>query len=94
MNKNTCISVKTPVGLSDDQRIGEMFDQGMVEGAVMSAVNLDCGVADYFKDSEDELTYFVVRLRPLLFQDDALRISLDPAAAQSGNVRMGNVDVF
>ena len=60
-------------------------------GAIASAVNLDNGVQDSFHLSEEEITYLGVPLGPLLFQDDVLRMSYTPAAAQAGNDRMSNV---
>ena len=68
MNMSTKISVQTPVGLSGERDIGESVGQGTVDGAVISAVNLDNGVTDFFRDSEDEVNYGGISLRPLLFQ--------------------------
>ena len=57
MNKNTCIRVQTPVGMSDSRDTGEGLGQGTVEGAIASSINLDNGVRDFFSDSEDEVYY-------------------------------------
>ena len=91
MNKNTRISVQTPVGVSEERDTGEGLGQGTVEGAIASAVNLDNGVRDFFKDSEDEVDYLGIPLAPLLFQDDVVRLSLSVSAAQARNRRMMNV---
>jgi hypothetical protein len=88
MNKNTKISVQTPVGLTDECDTGEGVGQGTLEGAIVSAVNLDSGVNDFFHDSEYEVNYGGVDLQPLLFQDDVARLSADLAAVQMGNNKM------
>ena len=43
---------------------------------------------DFFQDSEFEIGYAGLQLRPLLFQDDVSRLSLDPESLQAGNDRM------
>ena len=91
MNMSTKISVQTPVGLSGERDIGESVGQGTVDGAVISAVNLDNGVTDFFRDSEDEVNYGGISLRPLLFQDDVARLSDNIRSAQIGNDRMESV---
>ena len=62
MNKSTKISVLTTVGLT-----GEGMGKGTLEGAIVSAVNLDNGVNDFFHDSEYEVSYGNVDLQPLLY---------------------------
>ena len=88
MNKDTKISVRTAVGLSDDRDTGEGWGQGTIEGAICSAVNLDNGVKDFFADSEYEVSYGDVALSPTLFQDDVSRLCEDPVSLQMGNDRM------
>ena len=56
MNKNTKISVQTPVGMTGEEDTGEGVGQGTLEGALVSAVNLDNGVNDFFYDSEYEVS--------------------------------------
>ena len=88
LNKNTCIRVKTPVGISQSQSTGETVGQGTVEGAIMSAISLDNGVCEFFANSEKEVTYPRVALGPFLFQDDVCRLASDVASAQYGNDMM------
>ena len=90
MNKDTRIQVQTPVGLTRESVTGETVGQGTVEGAVISAVNLDNGVAEQF-DDDDEITYGDVQLGPMLFQDDVARLSLTVTSAQSANLKMEEV---
>lgn len=91
MNENVRIKVHTPVGPTEQADTGETLGQGSVEGAVASAVNIDNGVHDFFKNSENEVYYLGLKLGPLIFQDDVARLSLDLHSAQSGNVRMRSV---
>ena len=88
MNKNTRISVQTPVGCTEEADTGETVGQGTLEGAVISSVSLDKGVEDFFLDSEHEPGYAGLQLRPLLFQDDVSRLALDPTSLQAGNDKM------
>ena len=88
MNENTCIRVQTPVGLSQERSRGETVEQVTVGGAVVSAVNLDNGVRDFFANSEAEVTFAGVSLGPILFQNDVARLSLTAADAQAVNTKM------
>ena len=88
MNKNTKISVQTPVGLTEECDTGEGVGQGTLEGAIISAVNLDSGVNDFFHDSEHEVNYGGVEIKPLLFQDDVARLATDLESVQFGNDKM------
>ena len=73
MNQKSKFKVKTPVGLTDEALRGEGLAQGSLEGALVSSVSLDSDVMEYFKDSNDEVSYFSVQLQPLLYQDDVGR---------------------
>ena len=77
-----------------DLKSGEMLENSlarvpeMVQLAMDSAANLDRGVDDYFKDSEDEAMYRTIKLQPLMFMDDLARISTSRNKAQSGYVKL------
>ena len=88
MNKDTIISVKTAVGETEEKEIGENIGQGTLEGANISAANIDYTVNRFFKYSKDELSYGESRLQPLLFQDDISRLSTSLEKAQAGNDKM------
>ena len=88
MNKNTRISVQTPVGITEERDTREGVGQGTLEGSIVSAVNLDKGVDDFFRDSEYEVSYGELSLQPLLYQDDVARLANDLESAQMGNNRM------
>ena len=85
LNQNTKIKVKTPVGLSDEGGVGECIGQGSGGGAIVSAINLDMDMEDFFRHSKDEMCYGSIRLQPLQFQDDIGRLVGGIPAAQAGN---------
>ena len=68
-----------------------MLGQGTLEGACISAASIDYTVNKFFRTSYDELSYGSIRLQPLLFQDDIIRLSNTLESAQSGNDRLENV---
>ena len=88
MNKDTRISVRTPLGDTEYRDTGEGWGQGTIEGAVCSAVNLDNGIRDFFQFNEYEISYGDFLLSPAIFQDDVSRVCLDPVSAQFGNDKM------
>ena len=88
LNKDTVIKVKTAVGDTNEEETGENIGQGTLEGANISAANIDYTVNEFFKNSNDEISYGEERLQPLLFQDDISRISTSLKAVQSGNDKM------
>ena len=77
MIQGSSVQLQTPVGLTEESDTGEGVGQGTLEGAIVSAVNLDSGVNDFFHDSEHEVNYGGVEIKPLLFQDDVARLSSD-----------------
>ena len=67
--------------MTEEEDTGEGVGQGTLEGAIVSAVNLDSGVNEFFHDSEYEISYGKVPLQPILYQDDVARMSLDLESA-------------
>ena len=88
MNHKTKFRVKTPVGLTEEALRGAGLAQGSLEGALISSVSLDSDVMQFFKNSTDEVSYFSVRLQPLLYQDDVARLAYSVESAQAGNLKM------
>ena len=82
------IRVRTAVGETEEKETGENIEQGTLEGATISAANIDYTVNMFFQTSMDELSYGGERLQPLLFQDDISRLSTSVRGAQTGNTRM------
>ena len=79
LNQNTRIAVKTGVGLTDERDTGETLGQGTVGGALASALNIDEELNAHFEESHG-----LVRLQPLSFQDDVIRMCPGRAGAQEG----------
>ena len=57
MNKDTKITVRTAVGETDETETGGNIGQGTLEGANISAANIEYTVNMFFKTSMDELSY-------------------------------------
>ena len=92
LNKNSKIRVKIPgIGLSDEKNTGELIAQGTIGGALVSGYNLDKDVFEYFEDSPDELYYGGVRIQPLCYQDDLLKVSGSVEGIRFGNKRIESV---
>ena len=87
LNKDTIIKVRTAVGESAEEEIDPGLGQGGAESGILSACSLDGGVKDYFKDSED-VHYGETALKPLLWQDDVIKINHTVKEAQECNRRM------
>ena len=75
------------MGVTDYEEVGELIGQGTGGGAIVSAANLDGGVNDYFENSDDEIFYGNLRVQPLLYQDDVLRLSSSIVSARKENVK-------
>ena len=88
LNKDTVIKVNTAVGDTNEEETGENIGQGTLEGAHISASNIEYTVNEFFGNSNDDISYGEERLQPLLFQDDISRISTSLKAVQSGNDKM------
>ena len=91
LKKNTVIRVKTGTGYSEWENAGELIEQGTGGGALVSSVNLDSDMEEFFAGSSSEITYGEVRLKPLMFQDDVVRLAGDLASARAGNERLEGV---
>ena len=51
-----------------------MIGQGTGGGALVSQANLDKGIVDMFYGSQEEIGYGRVRMHPLMFHDDIMRL--------------------
>ena len=56
-----------------------------------SQLNLDKGVNEMFCGSSDEMYYGNVRLQPVIFQDDILRLGDSLVSVRVGNVKLNDV---
>ena len=91
LNEGTEVAVKTAGGVSDTAVVGDCIGQGTAGGALVSQVNLDQGLMQYFKNSQDEIQYGGVRIQPLAYQDDVLKGSKNILDAQVGNIRLAEM---
>ena len=55
MNQNIRIKVKTAVGENESEDTGPGVGQGTVDGAILSAVNLDNGVKEEFHEHNESI---------------------------------------
>ena len=88
LNEGTEISVKTAGGVSDTALVGDCIGQGTAGAALVSQVNLDQGLHQYFGDGEEDLEYGIVNIKPLAYQDDIMKGSKDVNGAQAGNIKL------
>ena len=91
LNQNTQIRISTRVGYSEYKPLQEILGQGTLGGAVVSGLNIDLDVMDYFEQSMDELSYGSVRLQPLLYQDDLLHLGTSREKVQAANRRIAYI---
>ena len=93
LNEKTEIAVKTASGMTETREVGDCIGQGTAGAALVSQVNLDQGLMEYFGDSDSEagMSYGDVRLQPLAFQDDIMNSSKDVLEAQVGNMKLASM---
>ena len=82
----TKIRVRTGAGYTEEAEVGAVTAQGAGGSALISSLNLDLGVNDFFAGSVDEDFYGRVRLQPHIWCDDILR-----SANNINSVRVGNI---
>ena len=88
LNKETIITVRTPVGYTDSCNVGETVGQGTSESGVISSASLSGGVSEAFHDSKSEADYAGLKLSCCLFQDDIARLAISLEAVEEGNRRL------
>ena len=59
--------------MSDIAYVGDCIGQGTAGAALVSQVNLDQGLQQYFGDGGKDLMYGKVIIRPLAYQDDIMK---------------------
>jgi hypothetical protein len=68
LNEKTEISVKTGSGVSETAYVGDVIGQGTAGAALVSQVNLDQGLQQYFGNGVEDLEYGAVKVQPLAYQ--------------------------
>ena len=84
LNKNNIIQIRTPVGTTDGFKTGENVTQGSVGGGLISSLNLDIPILNFFKNSEHEAAYGSIEMSPIIYQDDLARVASSVIGAQAG----------
>ena len=84
LNKNTVVKVKTAAGESDTAVTGENLGQGSKSASTVCSMSLSKSVSVYYEDSEHEVSYGVVKLAPMQYIDDALRVTTSLEGARDG----------
>ena len=88
LNEGTEISVKTAGGMSETAQVGDCIGQGTAGAALVSQVNLDKGLEQYFGDGGEDLQYGNVIILPLAYQDDIMKGSKNVVEAQAVNIKL------
>ena len=88
LNKETTITVRTPVGDTESASVGEGWGQGTSEEAIASANSLSKGVEDFFRESYHEIFYGNVEIKLILLQDDICRVSENSSKTQIGESKL------
>ena len=91
INKETVISVDTPVRRTAKEVVHEIFPQGSGGAALASALDLALGLKSYFQASQDDISYGKVTTQPQAWQDDILRIAEDINATRAGNKKLAKM---
>ena len=65
--------MKTAGGVSDTACVGYVIGQRTAGAALVSQVNLDQGLEQYFGDGKENVQYWDVKLQPLAYQDDIMK---------------------
>ena len=65
-----------------------MVGQGTSGASLVSQLNIDNGIDSYFHGSGDETFYGTVRLQPILFMDDCMRLADGVRKAQAGHIKL------
>ena len=91
LNKETEIRVKTGVGITKAATVGETVAQGSIGGGLVSSINSDSEVNNFFAGSLDEAAYSNIRLQPMILQDDLSRLCCSADSARAAIRRMENI---
>ena len=83
MNEKTEIRVNTAAGMTEAAEAGDLVGQGTAGAGLVSQLNLDMGLQQYFQGSQDELYYGGVRIEYTAYQDDIGKPSLGVREAQT-----------
>ena len=91
LNSETVIKVKTGVRFTKCATVGESLAQGSIGGGLVSSLNLDVDVTNFFGGSRDEAAYGDTRLQPMILQDDLSWLCSSADSAWAHVIRMQNI---
>ena len=84
LNRETEIRVRTGVGTTQVAVVGETVAQGSIGGGLVSSLNLDVEVNNFFEGSMNEAGYSYIRFQPMILQDDLSRLCTSAESARTG----------
>ena len=88
MNQRTKIRVKTTAGVTESAEAGDLVGQGTAGAGLVSQLNLDRGLHQYFSGSQDEMYYGKVRIEYTAYQDDVGKPSQGVQEAQNHMLKL------
>ena len=77
--------------MSDSSFVGGVIGQGTAGAALVSQLNLDHGLKNYFSGSADEMYYGTVGCEYFAYQDDIGKTSAGVNQAQTAKIKMSHV---
>ena len=88
LNEKTEIRVNTAAGMTAAAEAGDLVGQGTAGAGLMSQLNLDTGLQQYYAGSGDEMYYGGVRIEYTAYQDDIGKPSKGVKEAQAHMVKL------
>ena len=81
--------------MTETREVGDCIGQGTAGAALVSQVNLDKGLGEYFGDGNSDtnggISYGDIKFQPLAYQDDIMNSSKDVMGAQVGNIKLASL---
>ena len=74
MNRQTELRVRTGVNTKQVAVVGETVAQGSIGGGLVSSLNLDVEVNNFFEGSMNEAGFSDIRFQPMILQVDLSRL--------------------
>ena len=89
LNERTEIRVNTSAGMTEAAEAGDLVGQGTAGAGLVSQLNLDNGLQQYYAGSGDEMYYAGVRIEYTAYQDDIGKPSKGVKEAQAHMIKLG-----
>ena len=88
LNKRLVLRIRTGACETEEVEVGGVVGQDTCGASLVSQHNIDSGVDSFFRGSTNESFYGTVRLKPLLFVDDCLRVGDGVREAQAWHFKL------